>query len=267
MISYIQPLFIPDENQYQRNLNSIKSLIEYRKKYEDLEEIKFYFGGYCPNDEYWNTIKSIISANLKNSIILRVDKNVGKAFVVNKLYCFVNKYTKYLFTLDSDIILSLDEPYIFKRLVEVSKILEIRRNMKFGIIALNQKEHCCHLQSIRKNNIIISNVIEDNTYVESLYYSDSPCGYAGGCLFINKDLWEDVGGYKTLGVYEGDDAHLMLDAFNKNYSIQLSDSISIIHPYEKDIDYIKWKAETCGKKHFDKMDKYIEDADKFWESK
>ena len=242
MILYIQPIFVSDHLRLEQNKKSIISIANYLKKYP--HDVRFVLGGWAYNDDLWNSIKNTINEHIpKNKILIlkRFDKNYGKAYVVNSLYKLKgNVNFKYFLTCDSDIIFSQDCPNVFPRLIDVANKSRNHTNKNFGYISLNQKQGCCHLHHALDVKYTIINRYSEK---ETLSYSRKANGIAGGCLFINRELWERIGGYKILGVYAGEDGAFLRDTYKSGYSFQVSNDIFIIHPHSPDKEYseMKWK--------------------------
>ena len=274
MILFVQPIFAPDELRLEQNKKSIISIGNYLKKYPC--EINFIFGGWAYNNNLWTSITNTINESIPGKYIKeikRFDKNYGKAYVVNNLYNSKKKLNfNYFLTCDSDIIFSLDCPNIFQRLIDVAKKSQNHTNKQFGFVSLDQRQGCCHLHKLFDVKYQITNRYSQK---ETLSFSKKGNGIAGGCLFINRKLWEQVGGYKVLGVYAGEDGALLRDAYKNNYSYQVSNDIFIIHPHSNDKEYaeMKWKiVHNKNLNHPNNSDpkshnNVIKFMDNYWENK
>lgn len=269
MIPYIQPIFIPDNKHFNINAESIKSLAAYLKKCP--YDVKIIFGGWSASLDNWNKIKKLINENFKDiTPIKKYDKNYGKAYIVNDLFNQIkdDKFG-YFLTADSDMQFSKDVPYVFERLLEMAAKSTKQRPIPVGLIALNQLEHNCHLKHIYKHKYTYTNSYGDD---ELYVHGDGPGGMGGGCFFISKAAWIKVGGYRVMGVYAGDDAYMLLDLAKNGYSVQMSDSIGLIHPRNNDHEYAKWKGKICqrdsgpvkGKEAYNKI---VKETENFWHAK
>ena len=268
---YIQPIFVPDEKRFERNLNSLKSFSTYVK--ENNLKIPCIFGGWG-KEEYMKKIIEFLS-NKENGLniisIQKFNKNYGKAIVVNTLFKTVESKKvpfDYFLTADSDILFKLDNRNFFDRLENAAKQIEIIRKKPFGLISLQQEGQCCHLPMIYKNKINFP--YKDIN--ESVVYPDGNGGIAGGCLFFSKDNWVKIGGYRVLGVYAGDDAYSLIDTVKIGNSIQMFESLSVVHPPEDDVEYQKWKGMVCqrdsaGGRIKNNIDDKIKEAENFWSNK
>ena len=263
---YIQPLFAPDMRRFKLNMDSLISMSEYCKKYN--YNLPVLFGGWVA-DEFWNEMVSFIKSNFPNIVGLsRFERNYGKAIVVNKLYEFVKEKKlnfKYILHADSDIIFPLETPEMIERLEYAAEQSISFTKKPFGLIAPLQLEGNCHLSCCYENKYTYS----FKSYNEVMVHPTNPSGIAGSCWFTSSEAWELVKGYRVLGVYAGDDAYYLLDIGTRGYSYQVSDSISVIHPREKDDAYSKWKAMVCPRDSWGGQVKHninniINEADQFW---
>lgn len=272
-ILYIQPIFAPTDEKYQQNLRSIQSFAEYSKKYQtDDIRLTVLFGGWAYCDELWNRLATTIF-ELFSVDAVRFDKNYGKAYVVNALSKLKHD-TDYdmLLTADSDIVFDTIEKYMFERLYYARDVIEQHKKLKCGILALNQREQCCHLDMCYQNDFEYSATFNDEVFSEKIVWPSKSGGIAGGCLFVNRELWEKIGGYRIMGVYAGDDAYLLIDCDKAGFSWQMIHSLGVIHPFDKlDSEYSKWKYDICQRDSAGGIEKSINDqikeAEDFWTKK
>ncbi len=267
---FIQPIFVPDKKRFERNLESLQSFSKYILK--NNLKIPCVFGGWG-KDEYLDKIINFCnSTNFPDMVgVFKYGKNYGKATVVNNLHKVIkSKNIKYEFILsaDSDIIFELEENDLIARLEEYANKSQSLRGKPFGMVALNQKAQGCHLDMIYANEIKYKSKSGNE---EKVVYPNGKGGIAGGCVFVSKKAWEDVNGYRVMGVYAGDDAYLLIDLCDKGYTIQMIDSISIIHPHDHDQEYAKWKVKVCqrdsGGPNKLNIESQINEADEFWRGK
>jgi len=241
-ILYVQPIFCPSDKMTKINCWSIKSFFRYIE--ENPYPVDVVFEGYCRKDEYWEQISSMIENESKridiNVQYARHDKNRGKACIVNNIVTDrVDKYD-YLLTCDSDIIFEYTTPHIFQRLLKIATTSETALKHPFGMVALNQTENNCHW--VHQFNM------KANVGAETLQWCHNGCGIAGGSIFVNLEAWKKVGGYRTMGVYSGDDGYLLRDIQLAGYTATVATTISIIHPESAlDQSYVDWKAEQMKK--------------------
>lgn len=276
-ILLIQPVFAPDERQAERNKNSIKSLGEYLKTHgTDGINLSIIMGGWAKTDELWNDIVQNGKKYFNDSFApIRFDKNYGKAYVVNNLYRTVitqNNNIQALISADSDIIFPLDTPHLFTRLSVASEQMVKVKKQPWGLIGLNQLQHGCHFKSCYENQVEYKINIRDKDYSEKIVWPSIPSGIAGGCLFINREYWDKVGGYdqNRAKIYGPDDAFLLSYCGNTGYSWQMSDSIGIIHPFDNDQQYAEWKVRVCQRVARNPQEKYedtLNEAETFWKNR
>ena len=247
MIPYIQPIFAPDDILFKKNIDSIKSFGKYIQKYPF--DVKCIFGGWAFNDEMWNNIFEVIKKEIPPEMLIEVvryDKNYGKAYVVNGLYNKISSLEfQFFLTADSDMVFDSEVTFLFERLEDAAMALASEGgNVKpFGYIGLQQAGHCVHNSSIYKNETYIKNRFGDE---ERIVYPNGTSGIAGGCLFIDRKLWEILGGYKVMGVYAGEDGRFLYEAVTKGYACYVSPNISIIHPASPNQrKYNRWKIQMA----------------------
>lgn len=258
-VSYVQPIFAPNEEMTVRNLTSLKSFFDYYESHN--YNFKCVFGGYSSDDANWYRIVDYILLRNKQAIIYRFDKNYGKAHVVNHLVSAFLDSETYFLTADSDIIYKMDEPDIILRLTEGFNEAH-RLNLNPALISLFQEVNNCQMLDL---------CYENKYYYHGKYNFEMFChpngvgGVAGGCLFISKKFWDLVGGYRVLGVYAGDDANLMQDAYNNGFKFLMSNSIRCIHPNETMPAYREWKIKVCPT--VQQLEVAVDDANNFWKSR
>lgn len=269
-ILYIQPIFAPTDEKYQQNLRSIQSFAEYSKKYRtDDIRLTVLFGGWAYCDELWNRLATTIF-ELFGVDAVRFDKNYGKAYVVNAL-SKLKADTDYdaILTADSDILFDAGEKYMFERLYYACDVIEKHKDIKWGVLALNQYAQCCHLDMCYQNEFQYSISINDEIFSEKIVWPSKSGGIAGGCIFVNRELWEKIGGYRIMGVYAGDDAYLLIDCDKAGFSWQMTHSLGVIHPFDKENQaYSKWKRDVCQRVSTGGIERdiseQVKEADEFW---
>lgn len=260
-VIYIQPIFAPNLEMLFRLIRSVTSFIDYYVK--NNYSFKCVFGGYCSKEEYWSMIEILLKYAIDNYnmniIIMRFDKNYGKAYVVNTMTTKYLTDEEYIFTADSDIIYIESQPSIIHRLIEAMEYSK-SINLNPSLVSLFQEDSNCHILDI---------CYEHKYYYNGQYGHEMVChptcagGVAGGCLFISSEFWKLIGGYKVLGVYASDDANIMVDSREKGYNFLLSNSIRCIHPKETNSSYQKWKNETSSKVL--SLSDAVNDANLFWD--
>lgn len=253
--AFFYPIFCPDDYGFNEGIASIQSFLNY----EHINHVDVIVGGWCAKDEYWDKFVELTKDRVFS--IKRFDKNYGKAYVINdltKTYLEQNKECKYFLSCDSDIILAENTGNVFKRLSTTADAMKAK-GIKFGYVSLQQLVSCCHLPDRLTQKIEINN--------ETILWSPSSSGIAGGAIFVSVDFWKAVGGYRVMGVYAGDDGFLLYDAVTNGYFVGMIESISVIHPGKSKADYHAWKVgrlRSCHGTGVENLEKEIEEANKFW---
>lgn len=275
-IIFVQPVFAPDQMRLERNINSIKSFGQYvRVNGTDGYNVSVVIGGWAKTDELWNKIVEAGKEALGTSFNpIRFDKNYGKAATVNKLVAVANENAiayEALLTSDSDILFPLETKHMFNRLVVAAIRSEAAKGRIWGLIALNQLGNGCHWKVCYENGFDYAIQAGPDSFKEKVVWPSRPSGIAGGCLFLNRKMWDAVGGYRVMGVYAGDDAYLLVDCAVRGFSYQLMDTVSIVHPPENDEVYAQWKVRVCQRDSMTgpkaNIDGIIKETDEFWNSR
>jgi len=225
ILTVVQNLFVPNDEMLEKTINSLNSL----KQLVENDNTIFKFSGWCIKEEYWDIIEPIINS-LNPYTFIKKDKNFGKATNINEL--LIDIKTPFIFTLDSDIVLKSEIDYYskFKELFDIENI---------GIIALDLEVNNCHLYDHQNLKRIHNG--------HDIFWNFMGNGIAGGCLLISKKAWDEVGGYKVMGVYTGEDGEFFLDVKRKNYFVGLDRSLAVIHPHDNNREYQLWKLHVCNR--------------------
>jgi hypothetical protein len=265
-----QPIFGPISRVTERNINSLISLGKYIKEH-NVTNVDICFGGWCVDKQQWDPIISTIRECFGKKDILSFKDNVGKAVVINTLTNkFIKPHHQYIMSADSDILFPLDNKDFFGRLVTMARKTEEIKGRKFGLLGLQQHGQGCHYKTCYENIHEYKTNINGNEYKEKLVWPNQPSGIAGGCLFISKEAWKTVGGYRVMGVYAGDDAYFLMDLGSRGYTWQMADSIPIVHPPENDEEYAKWKVKVCQRDSGvvkQNISEQIKEASEFWKTR
>lgn len=249
-ILFALPIFAPDQMRLERNINSIQSVGQYLKENgADGFNISLILGGWAKTDELWNKIVEACHQHISPQLNpIRFDKNYGKAHVVNSLVGHSiqqNNQINAILTADSDILFPVETQHMFMRLAVAAEQSVATKKQNWGLIALNQLGQCCHWKVCYENQIKYITTVKNQQFPELVVWPTTPSGIAGGCLFLNREYWDKVGGYKKLGVYCGDDALMLGYCQPLGFSWQMVDTIGIVHPQENDEEYAKWKVRVC----------------------
>jgi len=268
---YHQTFFCPDKNQFNRCINSLCSLQKYLQLNHS-DNLLFCFAGFCI-DEFWQEIeqkiKDIISINDKCQYkIFRFTQNYGKAIIANST---INKLSEFNFTdilfLDSDICL-LQNSNLFERLnTAKNKLIEYKQR-PLGVLALNQLGTNVHYASCKKN--IFDYYNSDLNILEQISWPNIPSGIGGGCFLTERRCWEKIGGYEFRGVYCGEDAYYLLACGKLEFSYQIINTLSIIHPEDTDANYDSWKKQIVQINHISNkkdIDYHLIETNKFWQNR
>jgi hypothetical protein len=268
MLGFIQTIFCPNDDMYEKNIKSIDSLLKYYNKMG--YSYKIILGGYCAKDTYYQHIVKMCSDF--DVIIDRYIDNYGKAFIINDLISkyLVDTEDDYFITFDSDIIFKFDETDIVERIYDcynyIDFWLSIRNNIeidkKIGLIAFEQEVNCLHLDEGRQKKYTFENT---KGTIEMLCRPHRDTGIAGGCIAIKLAVWNEVGGYRLNSVYGGDDAFLIQDLYKLGYMSYISMSIPIIHPFDNNELYTNWKN-IMNNNISDDYYISIEETNNFWKS-
>lgn len=268
LIPFVQPIFIPDVNHYGINERSIVSFAEYITKYP--YNVKCYFIGWAATQQHWDSIVKVIKDNIPAHMLYKIVKkedNLGKGHVVNEaLDDIKDEDFEYFLTCDSDIIFLPSEPHMFERLLNVAKKMNSLHDKKIGFLANEQKGCSAHYYAALNDKYIVDG--RDGAKEELIYCKVQPGHIAGGSIFVSKEAWFQIGGYRAVAVYGGDDGCLLKDFRKNSYNCYLAKSISIFHPPNTDQEYNQWKSRTCkkdvGKNTFEELKNK---ANKFWNNR
>lgn len=163
--------------------------------------------------------------------VINFGKNIGKGDAINKIYKENKNSYDFLLSADSDI--NYPNSDFLSVMIEA-----FYKAGPFGAIAAEQMGACCHY----KENYIKTNILG---YTLRVYERNE--GVAGGVLLIPVDVWERVGGYKTVAnsVYGGDDAFFMRDCSMLSLKVPVLENSKVYHPYSSNREYADWKKRSC----------------------
>ena len=220
------PIFVPNDLGLVRQVDSIRTLNEYLERYP-IKDVKRIYCGWCKKEEYWTAIRNIIPD------VIRLEENMGKSYIINKLVEEYGRGEKFFFTCDSDICFELEQEDIFRRLQTLAESLVEK---KFGLISLNQHGHNCQFLTYQTH--------EDNVTGEHISWGHDGRGLAGGALFLSTKAFEEVGKYRELGPYGSDDGFLMIDMKAKGFFACCARNIYVFHPAgELKVGYAELKSD------------------------
>jgi len=247
-----QTIFAMDESTLKQQIKSIQSLSRYLKKFPPPINIEYmlWFSGRAYSKESREKIENTLHKEFWNNVhIKQFAKNKGKSTYINKLVQEISKKFHWtsMFTFDSDIIFSLDCPYLFDRMLYSIEIYEKEKWQKYGIIAPLFVEGHAHYWEVinqnRKNYIYTHN---GRLYREQLVWGHLALWIWWGCWMISKSFREKIGWYPIVWKYWLDDALLLRKCAQKGYSRWVLNSVHVIHPNIIDnVAYYAFKDSMC----------------------
>lgn len=236
-ILYIQTIWVPSEELYKKNIESLKSLVQYLGVYPN-SDIEFIFCGWSYVPEYFSKICEYIASNITNKYtIFGYDHNYGKAYCVNTSLKSIDLNHEYIVISDSDMLLDINCDNMFSKLAFMANEAPALTGKLFGYIAPMQKMYNCHMDIIYNNQI--------QTSYGNLFFPSGNGGIAGGYLFISVNAWKAINGYRYGGVCFGEDAYIMCDMLQNGYSCYVSEDVWVNHPYEHCSIYHSYKVNQC----------------------
>ena len=167
------------------------------------------------------------------------EKNIGKPLFVNTLYQKHND-CDYIMFVDSDMIADENNQYNF-----IDKMVEVLiDNPQFGLLSSFQKENSCH---------ILPNSKKMTTNGNTIIYNETEKGIGGGCCIMSKKDWMGIGGkFMVLNLYGYDDAIMVRDTvYRLNKMVGVVENVKLIHPFDTNKDYYKWKKTNESKQYRD----------------
>lgn len=274
-ILFAQPIFAPDQMRLERNINSLQSLGRYLKENgTDAMNLSIIIGGWAATDELWAKMVDACHEHLNPQLNpVRFDKNYGKAHVMNSLVNHSlqqNPNINAIISADSDILFPMETPHMFVRMAIAAEQMVTIKKQNWGLIGFNQLGHGCHFKSCWDNQVKYIATIKNQQFPELVVWPSTTSGIAGGCLFINVDLWKSVGGYVNKSVYGPDDAYMLHFCGVRGFSWQVADTIGIVHPPEDDQKYAEWKVRVCQRVAHNPGEDFnalVNEAETFWKER
>lgn len=223
-----QCIFIPNESKLEEHIQSSISILENCKTYSN---VVFRFGGWVLNDKIWDLyVDSLSEYNIE---FHRFEDNVGKAKVINTI-TRENDDFRYMLTCDSDVILDY-EPDLLTILTKIYN--KTRKTNKIGLLALNQAKGQ-PLETVRKTYGALNRMKEK--ILDEVYEIYQCRRLAGPVLFIEYNLFRNIGGYREYSIYGGNDGGLCLDVLTKKLKLGLVTNLYFTH-LPSNAEYTKWK--------------------------
>lgn len=217
----IKSVFCPNDNKLVTSIRSYENLIDYMD-YHKIPIKKIFIIGWC-RQNLQEKLKQKINNNHNIKFLIN-SYNRGKMYYIRKIAEKI-KNNKVLY-MDHDIRLRYD--------IDIIRPITDDILDKYGTISYNHKEDNRHQSDIIK--------IEDNI---KLVYSPNMNSIAMGCYITNKlYLLADS---EFMSVYGMDDYEINRIMNNNNLKCVMTPDIFVIHPFETDMDYKKWKINEVRK--------------------
>jgi hypothetical protein len=224
-ILLIQIIFINNNNTFCRWRNSFNSI-------NINNDIKLLISGYV-SDRYISLVKKSIS----NVDYKFYNENIGKSSIINNIVedTLYETFNIHIF-MDSDIILESNT---------ISVLCSLFLKNNFSILLPNHKDDIRHnIKNITEKVIIDGYSILYN----NIYNSNS---FAGGLFITNRDVLQK-NKFEMLGTYGPDDTYFFKKIYDTKddsikYKIGLIENIFVIHPYDNDTEYNKFKLDKLFK--------------------
>lgn len=225
-------MFVPDVINLNKLNNSLLILGQVCKQY-DIVLI-----GWC-RDNMFDKIHK-----LPNMRIIRFGINYGKYVILNNIFKLAKEYD-YFWYLDHDII-----PTEFPQVFDMFNTID---DHNIAAIALNMYQDNRHKLTMINNRI-------NNDFI----YPNLQCNYAIALgSFIGKSEFFADMQFDVKHVYYYDDFDLINMLILKKCCVILAKNIYVIHPYEDNQKYIKWKQDQLTNVH-DNYFIQIQQSHNFW---
>ncbi len=231
-------IFIPTYYRVEKAKKSILSIMEGAKNSK--HECVIYIGD---NNSQDSELLDFLESIKDRAVVFFSCENLGKARMINLLRSREIKKPDYIFSIDSDMVMSGFGPLDPKLGEEVNQI--------DGMIELLERGHNIGLvssfQTGQSEHWFGRTVFESKERGYRIGESKTGIGVAGGCICMRGDDWDLVGGYEEgYDIYTADDAILMdkIDKILKKRAVVGID-FPFYHPpnSEDDLGYTKWKRE------------------------
>ncbi|QKF94563.1 nucleotide-diphospho-sugar transferase [Fadolivirus algeromassiliense] len=264
-ISIIKSIFCPTDKYFNISCNAIKNLCELiNNNIDNSLNFDITIIGWIKQQHYGDDIIKIVDDNINNNSNIRYilwNLNYGKYYMFNKLQEIIDNNTSYILYADHDILFNIDHIKLFSDLIALYQYKINNKNI--GLIALNHLEDNRHKISLYCNENKIT--INDTTlyYISNNDYGSMACG----CIFLSYECFKLLNKLDNISVYGLDDFNIIKKINDNNYISILTPHISIIHPFDENVEYIKWKENTVKllieNKQFDYY-KSLESSINFW---
>jgi len=234
MMSRIVHIYTPTHFRFEetkKSLLSLKKSIDWTNDQNNDIDVRLFIGD---NGSPLEMVEWLIENfdNTDNCTLYMSDDNIGKARMVNRMYD-ESPDCNIVCSFDSDMIVPDESIDFIERMSKCVTGLK-----QFGVLVTNQLVNSCHIikqpyhtMEFKFNKIIYGNL-----------------GVAGGCLWIKKKNWDDIGGYREhISKFGGNDGYLMYDVIYKLKKMTgIVENVGIIHPHESDKKYHDWKVRQAN---------------------
>lgn len=230
-ILVIKSLFAPNDEQFQNTFNTMDSLLNLNN---DRHNITYCFCGWINDNKNTLILKK---KAIPGSLFLIKGTNFGKMWYIKRVIDLIKNTGK-----NYDIVFYCDHDIIINFQLDIFELFsKIKMKMKnIGFIALNQEEDCRHQVTCFANEINV----QDNylCYPEEEDYGS----IATGCYITTYNNFEKIKDIKFNTVYGFDDYYINVYFISENLVNYVFRDINVIHPYDEDVNYKRWKLEMVN---------------------
>lgn len=242
----IKSIFSPNQYQLERTMTSIGSLLQLQIN------IPITFIGFTIYPE-------VLKQKYPTQKFIFLSQNYGKTYILN--YMIKNNHT-----FSSNAIYYFDHDILFPDSVIFAPIIQSTLSNTFSLIAFNQKEDNRH-QLLAFQNM-------EHAHNLTIYYPNSNLisSIALGAFVISKECLRDLVELELEYVYGADDYRFLQEIQNNNHRSGILKDYYVVHPFDKDEEYLEWKKtnilKTLDQKMNNKKINYqdsIQESHQFWE--
>lgn len=238
-ILLIKSVFCPNKIYLDISLSSLMKINDFIKSIDDVHFDLLLIGW-----TYKYASKIILTnLNFKNIFTEFWVINYGKCKILNYSIDFIKQNDNYchIIYLDHDIYFDTLLSENFKNIMN----LELA-SKKIGLIAFNHKGDIRHRPSIYENSLYIDNL--------KIVWTTDNWAIASGAFIILTEVFKMLEYFSLDSVYGLDDHSLCVQLVNKGYINLVIANCYVIHPYDNNEKYNKWKRNNVmkmiNKEHF-----------------
>jgi hypothetical protein len=242
-IAVIKALFCPDVHQLQRTLDSIVSFDQFISSLKQTapsssSAITVYLHGWFGSPDASNAtwvqfnqelarLPSLVAATVS---VRRTRTNIGKSAVVNAIVASLPATDRYVFFMDSDIVIPLSSSAdMLQRLTTLCDTVEVQ-NVCVAAIALNQTGDCKHHALIYENSHAVT-CSRQSQQSERVLFPNDGFGIAGGAIFTTRELLLRCK-LPSVGAFGPDDALWIKYLFQQALPVVVAEGIKVHHPFD-----------------------------------